>query len=132
MISKFCPAASDGRAEEEAELPQATLPPAHAERAARGPGRAAKPAAFGKRKPQARPSRRSEGVTRLFIGGGRTIGLRPADLVGAIANEAGVEGRVIGAIDIADRFALVDVPEELADEMPRLSKELRRTLGRSF
>jgi ATP-dependent RNA helicase DeaD len=36
--------------------------------------------------------------------------VRPADVVGAIANEAGVPGREIGAIDIYDRFSLVDVP----------------------
>jgi ATP-dependent RNA helicase DeaD len=52
---------------------------------------------------------------RLFIGLGRTGGLRPADLVGAIANEAGVEGAAIGAIEIADQFSLVEVPAETAD-----------------
>jgi ATP-dependent RNA helicase DeaD len=58
-------------------------------------------------------------MTRLFVGGGREIGLRPADIVGAIANEAGLSGRAIGAIEIADRFALVEVPDEAADEVIR-------------
>jgi len=49
-------------------------------------------------------------MTRLFINVGREDGVRPADLVGAIANEAGLEGRAIGAIDIYDRFAFVEVP----------------------
>jgi ATP-dependent RNA helicase DeaD len=35
--------------------------------------------------------------------------------VGAIANEAGVAGSAIGAIEIADRFALVEVPAEAAE-----------------
>jgi ATP-dependent RNA helicase DeaD len=59
------------------------------------------------------------GMTRLFIGGGREIGLRPADIVGAIANETGLSGKAIGAIEIADRFALVEVPEEAADDVIR-------------
>jgi ATP-dependent RNA helicase DeaD len=36
--------------------------------------------------------------------------MRPADLVGAIANEAGLDSREIGAIEIADKFSLVEVP----------------------
>ncbi len=66
-----------------------------------------------------RSFRGGEGMTRLFIGGGREIGLRPADVVGAIANETGLSGRAIGAIEIADRFALVEVPEEAADDVIR-------------
>jgi len=54
-------------------------------------------------------------VARLFIGAGRLDSLRPGDLVGAIANEAGIDGEAIGAIKIADRFALVEVPEEFAE-----------------
>ena len=49
-------------------------------------------------------------VTRLYIGLGRSSGMRPADIVGAIANEAGVNPREIGAIDIADKFSIVEVP----------------------
>jgi ATP-dependent RNA helicase DeaD len=58
--------------------------------------------------------------TRLFIGGGRRVGMRPADLVGAITNEAGVTGASIGAIQIADSYSLVEVPEGMADEMARV------------
>ncbi len=50
-------------------------------------------------------------VTRLYVGLGRRAGVRPADLVGAIANEAGIDSRAIGAIDIADGFSLVEVPD---------------------
>ena len=50
------------------------------------------------------------GMARLFIGLGRQDGLRPGDLVGAISNEAGLAGRTIGAIDILDRTAFVEVP----------------------
>jgi ATP-dependent RNA helicase DeaD len=52
------------------------------------------------------------GMVRLFVNAGRNAGIRPADIVGAIANEAGVPGKAIGAIDIYDDFAFVDVPAE--------------------
>jgi ATP-dependent RNA helicase DeaD len=54
-------------------------------------------------------------VTRLFVGLGRRAGLRPQDLVGAIAGESGLNSRDIGAIQITDRFSLVEVPEPAAD-----------------
>ncbi|HEU4588252.1 MAG TPA: DEAD/DEAH box helicase [Gemmatimonadales bacterium] len=70
----------------------------------------------GPRAPRRGPA--GEGAfVRIYIGSGRRDGVRPADLVGAIANEAGIEGRAIGAIDIADNFALVELPAELADDV---------------
>jgi ATP-dependent RNA helicase DeaD len=62
-----------------------------------------------------RPS--EEGVARLFLGLGRRAGLRPQDVVGAITGEAGLTTRDIGAIQITDRFALVEVPESDADRV---------------
>jgi ATP-dependent RNA helicase DeaD len=56
-------------------------------------------------------------VSRIYVGAGRKAGVRPGDLVGAIANEVGVDSSAIGAIEIADRFSLVEVPEEIADEI---------------
>ena len=57
----------------------------------------------------------ADGWVQLWIGGGRRAGLRPGDLVGAIANEAGVPGSVVGAIQLFDDFALVDVQGPVAD-----------------
>jgi ATP-dependent RNA helicase DeaD len=57
------------------------------------------------------------GTTRLFVGTGRAAGLRPQDLVGAITGESYLSGRDIGAIEIADRFSLVEVPESAADDV---------------
>jgi ATP-dependent RNA helicase DeaD len=54
---------------------------------------------------------------RLFIGAGRNEGIRPGDLVGAITGEAGVPSRSLGAIEIADKFSLVEVPDALADRI---------------
>jgi ATP-dependent RNA helicase DeaD len=56
-------------------------------------------------------------MAKIFIGAGRAAGVRPQDLVGAIANEAGVSGGLIGAIQIADRFSLVEVPEDVANQV---------------
>jgi ATP-dependent RNA helicase DeaD len=64
------------------------------------------------------------GMTRLFVGIGRQDGLRPGDLVGAIANETGLSGRDIGAIDILDNSAFVEVP---APEAQNVIAALRRT-----
>ncbi|MCA8962509.1 MAG: DEAD/DEAH box helicase, partial [Planctomycetes bacterium] len=46
--------------------------------------------------------------THLFIPVGRHAGLRPADIVGAITNEAGVPGSAIGAIDIRDKVSFIE------------------------
>jgi ATP-dependent RNA helicase DeaD len=51
-----------------------------------------------------------DGMVRLFIDAGRQSGMRPADVVGAIASEAGVPGKEIGAIDVYDRVTFVEVP----------------------
>jgi ATP-dependent RNA helicase DeaD len=60
---------------------------------------------------------RDGAVARLFVGIGRSAGVRPQDLVGAIAGESGLSGRDVGAIEIADRFSLVEVPESAVDEV---------------
>ena len=56
-------------------------------------------------------------MVRLFIGAGRKAGIRPGDLVGAITGEAGVTSRSVGAIEIADKFSLVEVPESMGDNI---------------
>ena len=55
---------------------------------------------------------RSGGPTGfVHVSLGRKSGVRPGDLVGAIANETGLVGRDIGPIRIADNYAVVGVPE---------------------
>ena len=60
-------------------------------------------------------SSHESGMARLYVGAGRDAGIRPGDLVGAIANEAKINSNLIGAIQIEERFSLVDVPERLAE-----------------
>ena len=57
------------------------------------------------------------------MGAGRDAGIRPADLVGAITGEAGIASREIGAIEIGDRFSLVEVPDEHADHIVAAMKK---------
>ncbi len=57
------------------------------------------------------------GMARIFVGLGRQDGLRPADLVGAIANESGLSGKMIGVIDILDRTTFVEVPAAAASDV---------------
>lgn len=70
-----------------------------------------------------RPGRTTSTAT-LHVSAGRAAGIRPGDLVGAIANEAGLNSNMIGPIKIADQFSLVSVPEEMAQ---RVLKMLSRT-----
>jgi ATP-dependent RNA helicase DeaD len=57
------------------------------------------------------------GMTRLWVGAGKEAGIRPKDLVGAIANETQLSGKQIGSIQIKDRFSLVEVPSDSVDEV---------------
>ena len=57
------------------------------------------------------------GMVRLLLNVGRNQGVRPQDLVGAIANEANIPGRAIGAIDIFDAYAFVDIPESFVERV---------------
>jgi ATP-dependent RNA helicase DeaD len=75
-------------------------------------------------RPAKKPASRGAKMVRVFIGSGKTANMRPADLVGAIANEAGIEAKSIGAIEISEKFSLVELPEELVDDV---IKALRST-----
>lgn len=66
-----------------------------------------------------------EGMTRLFIDAGRRHQVSPAHIVAAIANEADIPGKAIGAIDVNDRFSLVDVPEQFVEKILQRMKTTR-------
>jgi ATP-dependent RNA helicase DeaD len=85
---------------------------------------AEKPVAVAEPEPDEMPDRTSDRLTLLRISVGKEESIRPADLVGAIAGEAGVPSRVIGAIKIHDDYSLVEVPEELSE---RIVLALKRT-----
>lgn len=53
-----------------------------------------------------------DGMVRLWMNLGNTNGIRPGDVVGAIASESGIPGKAIGAIDIQKDHTFVDVMEQ--------------------
>jgi ATP-dependent RNA helicase DeaD len=118
---KLAHEATGAEVDEEEAIPEVTI---HEERRPRDGAaarerkgdrtRAGKPAAGGA---AGRRSGPQPGVARLYIGAGRDAGVRPQDLVGAITGEAGITGRQIGAIEIGDRFSIVDVGEDIAGEV---------------
>lgn len=57
----------------------------------------------------------SDSMTRLFINLGHKAKIGPRDIVGAITGETGLPGRIVGSIEIRDRFSFVEVPAEHAD-----------------
>ena len=73
-----------------------------------------------------RVARTEEGMVRLFIDAGSRGGVRPGDIVGAIANEAGVPGKAIGSIDIYDDFTFVEIPAQFRDQV--LQRMARATI----
>ncbi|MFP4234027.1 MAG: DEAD/DEAH box helicase [Nitriliruptoraceae bacterium] len=63
--------------------------------------------------------RATSDTVRIYIGAGQRQGIRPKDLVGAIANESGLRGSDVGNIEITPNFSLVEVPRTAADEVIR-------------
>lgn len=64
-----------------------------------------------------RSGKNSVGKKRIYISLGKDAGVRPQDIVGAIANEAGLRGSDVGGIDISDRFTTAEVPAESAKKV---------------
>ncbi len=64
-----------------------------------------------KKKP-ARSGGKEPGMVRLWMNLGNANGIRPGDVVGAIASESGIPGRAIGEIDIRSDHTFVDVAEQ--------------------
>ncbi|MCU7511639.1 MAG: DEAD/DEAH box helicase [Ignavibacteria bacterium] len=56
-------------------------------------------------------------VARLFLNVGKKDKVKPGDIVGAIAGETGLPGKIIGEIDMFDKFTFVNVPEKFAGEI---------------
>ena len=80
--------------------------------------------AAARRKPaQARDSEYPMETFRVEVG--HVHGVQPGNIVGAIANEADLESRYIGRIDIRDDYSLVDLPEGMPRELLEHLKKVR-------
>lgn len=56
-----------------------------------------------------------DNMARLFINVGKDQNIRPGDVLGAIAGESGIAGKMIGSIDMYDKYTFVEVPQDCAD-----------------
>ena len=56
-------------------------------------------------------------MVELFFPIGRNQGVRPGDLVGAVANEANVSSEFFGKITVLDRKSFMAVPEPIAEQV---------------
>ncbi len=54
-------------------------------------------------------------TARIYIGAGRSSGILPQNLIGAITAE-GIKGTTIGSIEISDKYSVVELPETLIEE----------------
>jgi ATP-dependent RNA helicase DeaD len=78
------------------------------------------------REPRARRSREDGPPMESFrIEVGHAHGVQPGNIVGAIANEAGLDGRHIGHIDIREDHSFVDLPAGMPKEIFRALKKVR-------
>jgi ATP-dependent RNA helicase DeaD len=71
------------------------------------------------RKPdeERKPRQDDDAKVRLSMALGKRDGIRPADVVGSIANEAGISGSEIGPIDIRDEITYVSIPARYRDDV---------------
>ena len=90
---------------------------AHEERGDRGDRREAAP------KKKRGPNNIAFETFRIEVG--HVHGVKPGNIVGAIANEAGLEGRHIGHVDIREDHSFVDLPEGMPKEIFRSLKKVR-------
>jgi ATP-dependent RNA helicase DeaD len=77
--------------------------------------------------PAPRPHRDAPevGMETFRIEVGHAHGVQPGNIVGAIANEADLESKYIGRIDIRDDYSLVDLPEGMPRELMEHLKKVR-------
>ena len=66
-----------------------------------------------------------EGMIRLFINVGRNQRVQAKDILGAIAGEAGIPGKLVGTIDIYDKYTFVEVPKQNAKKVLEKMKDIK-------
>ena len=80
----------------------------------------------GREKPGARHNLEHSGERQTYrLEVGREHGVLPKHIVGAIANEAGIDGKHIGHIRIRDHYSTVDLPSGMPDEVFRALQRTR-------
>lgn len=65
------------------------------------------------------------GMVRLFINIGKKQKAKPGDILGALAGETGMPGKLIGTIDMFDKYTFVEVPREYAKDVLLAMKNVK-------
>lgn len=89
----------------------------------RGRGNGNRGGRSGGRDRDGRPDRSD--MVRLFVNIGKNQNVRPGDILGAIAGEAGIPGRMVGSIDMYDKYTFVEVPSDNAREVMKAMKNVK-------
>ena len=82
------------------------------------------------RRPEKRPEKRADhkkmeaGMVRYRLEVGREHGVEPKHIVGAIANEAGLDSKHIGSIELHDNYSTVDLPEGMPKDICKHLKKV--------
>jgi ATP-dependent RNA helicase DeaD len=115
--------------------PRAEAPPARVERPpprseappprAADPPHAAAPARTPLKERQSRPQSAAGHMETFRIEVGSNHGIKPGNIVGAIANEAGIEGVHIGRVDIREDHSFVDLPEGMPQQVFKALQKVR-------
>ena len=69
-------------------------------------------------------------MVRLFINIGKKDKIKPANILGAIAGESGMPGKLVGAIDMMDNYTFVDVPAIHAEKILKAMNDNVQIKGR--
>jgi len=71
------------------------------------------------------PTSPGKGMERFRLELGHQHHIKPGNIVGAIANEAGIDGKYIGQIDIQNRHSFVDLPKDMPDDIFQDLRQLK-------
>mgnify|MGYP000027327330 FL=1 len=69
-------------------------------------------------------------MVRLFINIGKKDKIKPGNILGAIAGESGMPGKLVGAIDMMDNYTFVDVPAIHAEKILKVMNDNVQIKGR--
>ncbi|MGH8091261.1 MAG: DbpA RNA binding domain-containing protein, partial [Rudaea sp.] len=106
------------------EKPRAEKPSQHERLPTRAPARSHESTPLSARRDE-RPRKAEAGFETYRIAVGNDHGVRPGNIVGAIANEAGLDSKHIGRIEIRDRYTLLDLPTGMPEATFQLLKTVR-------
>ncbi|WP_108652611.1 DEAD/DEAH box helicase [Dongshaea marina] len=79
----------------------------------------------GERRPRREMGAVESGMKRYRVDVGRDHGVKPSNLVGAIANEGGIDSSFIGRINIFNDFSVIDLPEGMPSEVESTLRKTR-------